>query len=153
MWADTCTKTLPWYYFPPSMYAWDIDHVQILERSWQRLDLPAWTEIWGNGWTFQADLFGKQSIKGVHYSVLQRGHSLSLSNGFLIYMHLLRPGTKSIVWQVCSLLPGINNSLKNMVSIDLLFKHLLLPSAGVQTMELKKQQILLLLGISVCGKI
>lgn len=83
----------------------------------------AWTEIWGSGWTFEADLFGKQSIKGFHYSVQQRGHSLSLYNGILIHMHLLWQGTKSIVWQACSLLPGINNSLRNTVRIDSLSRR------------------------------
>lgn len=79
-----------------------------------------WPKIWEDWWTFEADLFGKQSIKGFHYSVLQRGHSLSLYNGILIHMHLPWHSTKSIVWRACSLLPGINNSLRNMVwSIDL----------------------------------
>lgn len=47
-----------------------VHHVQIQERSWQLLGPPAWTEIWETGWTFDADLFGKQCIKGFHYSGL-----------------------------------------------------------------------------------
>lgn len=88
-------------------------------------DLASWKEIWGSGWTFEADLFGKQSIKAFHYSEVQRGHSLSLYNGILIHMHLHWQGTKSIVWQACSLLPRINYCQRNTVSIDLLFKRLL----------------------------
>ena len=103
-----------------------VHHVQLQERSRLLLEPVAWTEIWE---TFEADLFGKQSIKGFHYSVLQRGHSSSLYNGILIHMHLLWQGTKSIVWQACSLLPGINSSLRSAVSIDRLVKSLLSAAA------------------------
>lgn len=104
---------------------------------------------------------GKQSIKGFHYSILQRGHSLSLYNGILIHMHLLWQGTKSIVWQACSLLPGINNSLRNTLGIDLLFKRLLSVaalcwSADSVIVAPKTQQIIVgavHLGMALCGKI
>lgn len=93
-----------------------------------------------SGWTFEADLFGTQSIKGFHYSELQRGHSLSLYNGILIHMHLLWQGTKSIIWQACSLLPGINNSPKNWLAVENVCS-LLLPSAGHNVTRILKNRI------------